>query len=119
MYEQEKTTGDPLENELAKEIGIRIVKNFLDLIILMEVRNKSGLSGYDIMILLNTKFKTLISSGTIYSNVYSLERKGLLKGISDERKTIFALTDQGEEFLNSLKNAREALIEFVEKFFSL
>ena len=56
-----------------KKMNERIIKNFLDIIIMSELRN-GPLSGYDIISYIHNKFQLLVSSGTIYSLLYSLER---------------------------------------------
>jgi DNA-binding PadR family transcriptional regulator len=42
------------------------------------------------------------SSGTVYSKIYGLERRGLLKGRWDERKRVYTLTKKGEAALNPI-----------------
>jgi DNA-binding PadR family transcriptional regulator len=68
-----------------KKMNERIIKNFLDIIIMSELRN-GPLSGYDIISYIHNKFQLLVSSGTIYSLLYSLERADLIEGVWDERK---------------------------------
>lgn len=51
----------------------RIIKNFMDIILLAELRNAS-VSGYDVTSFIHSKFNLLVSSGTVHSLLYSLER---------------------------------------------
>ncbi|MCW4019724.1 MAG: hypothetical protein NWF14_00625, partial [Candidatus Bathyarchaeota archaeon] len=51
----------------------RLVKNVLDLLILMELRN-THLSGYDVMTLVYRRFRILLGSGSVYSLLYRMER---------------------------------------------
>jgi len=84
------------ETAVLKDIHERIVKNFLDLVVLLELRKKT-LSGYDIIAFVHKKFDILLSSGTVYSLVYSLERDGLIKATSNRRRRDYVLTEKGKE----------------------
>ncbi len=117
MSEQEKTEEDPSENDIVKELEARIVKHFLDVVVLAEIKNKSGLGGYDIIVLVNNKFGTLMSSGTVYSVLYAIERKGWVKGVPDGRRTGYVLTEKGEEALNAIQKSRKELADFMKTFF--
>jgi DNA-binding PadR family transcriptional regulator len=101
-----------------KEVKSRIVKYFLDIIILIYLGKNNGLSGYDIIELVQDKYGQSLSPGTVYSILYSIERKGLIKGNSDGRKTIYALTAQGKESLADILNCKQELTEFMNIFFS-
>ncbi|MGB9914944.1 MAG: PadR family transcriptional regulator [Candidatus Bathyarchaeales archaeon] len=61
-----------------------------------ELRN-GPLSGYDVIAYIHNKFNLLVSSGTVYSLLYSLERNGLVEGVWDERKRVYKLTEKGEK----------------------
>ena len=82
----------------------RIVRNFLDVLILAEMR-KGPLSGYDVMNFVHDRFRFLVSSGTIYSVLYSLERNGLISGASTQRKRVYRLTDKGKETIKGVMSA--------------
>jgi DNA-binding PadR family transcriptional regulator len=95
------------------EIHRRIVKDFLDIIILARLRNAELLSGYEIMGLIHQKLGFLISSGTVYSLLYSMERKGLIKGELTNGKRIYVLTDQGKGVIDAILGSKEELLRFV------
>ena len=117
ISEHEKTESTQDEIVL-NDIKARIVKNFVDIIVLVELSNqKSGLSGYDIIMVVHRKFGTLISSGTVYSILYAIERKGLVRGILNGRKTAFTLTNEGYEFLYSITRSRKELSKFMKDLF--
>lgn len=77
--------GEKLEGKVLKKMHERIIKNFMDIIILAELKN-GPLSGYDVISFIHNKFHLLVSSGTVYSLLYSLERNGLIEGTWNERK---------------------------------
>jgi len=89
----------------------RLVKNVLDLLVLMELRN-THLSGYDVMTLVYRRFRILLGSGSVYSLLYRMEREGLIAGTWTERRRIYGLTDKG-------KAVAEATDDFFEDFMDL
>ena len=91
-----------------------MIKNFLDTIILAELRNSSALSGYDIIEFIHKKFGILISSGTVYALLYSMERKGLIKSALAQRKRVCTLTDKGRETINSVLKSKEEIQRFMK-----
>ncbi|MEM1507937.1 MAG: PadR family transcriptional regulator [Candidatus Bathyarchaeia archaeon] len=90
----------------------------LDIFILVELA-KSPLSGYDIMLLIHKKFNLMMSSGTVYLTLYSLEREGLIKSKvhNSSRKRVYALTYKGEEFIGKVLSLQENIKTIVSKIF--
>jgi DNA-binding PadR family transcriptional regulator len=101
-----------LEGRILKKMHERIIKNFMDIIIMTELRNGS-LSGYDFISYIHNKFNLLVSSGTVYSLLYSLERNGLVEGVWDERKRVYKLTEKGEKTINTLLSASDKIKGFM------
>jgi len=77
-----------------------------------ELRN-SSLSGYDVISYIHNKFNLLVSSGTVYSLLYSLERNGLVEGTWDERKRVYKLTEKGAKTINTLLSANDKIKGFM------
>lgn len=101
-----------LESKILKKIHERIIKNFLDVIVLAELRN-GPMSGYDVIAYIHNKFHLLVSSGTVYSLLYSLERNGLIQGKWNERKRIYTLTEKGEKTIKTILNANDKIRNFL------
>lgn len=96
-----------INKNIDKFIQRKFIKSFIDLFVLSEIA-KSPLSGYDIMLLLFRKFKVMISPGTVYSLLYSLEREGLIKGKAGYgRKRIYYLTQKGKVFLKEISSSHD------------
>ena len=91
-----------------KKMHRRIIKNFLDVLVLAELRN-GPMSGYDVIAFIHNKFRLLVSSGTVYSLLYSLERDGLIAGSWNQRKRVYKLTDKGEETIKAIMNANDRI----------
>jgi DNA-binding PadR family transcriptional regulator len=105
-------SNEKMEGRILKKMHERIIKNFMDIIIMAELRN-GALSGYDVISYIHNKFNLLVSSGTVYSLLYSLERNGLVEGVWDERKRIYRLTEKGEKTIETTLNANERIKGFM------
>lgn len=90
--------------KIAEKLRRRLIKNFMDVIILMQLR-KSPMSGYDVISYVHKRFGILMSSGTVYSLLYSLERNGLIKGSWNQRKRIYKLTKKGGKNIEAVIKA--------------
>ena len=86
----------------------RMIKNFLDVLVLAELCNRP-LSGYDIIVFIHDRFRVLMSSGTVYSLLYALERDGLVMGAWSERKRVYRLTTKGNETIKAILNANDKI----------
>jgi DNA-binding PadR family transcriptional regulator len=105
-------SSEKMESKILRKIHERIIKNFMDIIIMTELRNGS-LSGYDFISYIHNKFNLLVSSGTVYSLLYSLERNGLIEGVWEERKRVYKLTQKGEKTINTLLGANDKIKGFM------
>src|SRR4030042_5417439 len=104
--------GEKLEAKILTKIYERMIKSFMDIIIMSEIRN-APLSGYDVISYINTKFSILVSSGTVYALLYSLERNGLVEGVWVEKKRTYKLTEKGEKTIASILSAQDKIAGFI------
>jgi DNA-binding PadR family transcriptional regulator len=104
--------GDRLEGKILKKMHERIIKNFMDIIILAELRD-GPLSGYDVISFIHNKFHLLVSSGTVYSLLYSLERNSLIEGTWNERKRVYKLTEKGVKTIETIMCANDKIKNFI------
>jgi DNA-binding PadR family transcriptional regulator len=100
--------------KIVGELRGRVIKSFLDILILSQLK-KTSMSGYDLIAFIHKKFDLLVSSGTVYSTLYSLERAGLIKGTFDERRRIYKLTKKGLEDLENIKKANGEIQNLLRK----
>jgi DNA-binding PadR family transcriptional regulator len=105
-----------LEPKILEVMHRRIIKNFLDVVILMELRKRS-MSGYDVILLIHNKFHILLSSGTVYSNLYFLGRNGLIENKYTQRKRVYTLTERGKENVEAFMNAKDKILGLVLNLF--
>lgn len=108
---------DPTKVLSALEVETRVIKEFLDIIILFELKEKTELSGYDLAMLQKQKFGISLSPGTVYSTLYAVERRGLISPHVNSRKTTYVLTEAGEKALESLHQSGFELLDFMKKVF--
>jgi len=101
-----------------KNMHRRIVRDFLDVLVLAELHN-GPMSGYDVITFLHGKFHLLFSSGTVYSKLYSLERNGLISGSSNQRKRMYRLTEKGEETIKAIMNTSDKIQYFMSSVLKL
>ena len=97
---------------MVERLERRALQNFMDILILAEMK-KGSLSGYDVIGLFHKKFGALMSSGTVYSVLYSLERNGLIKGVWNNRKRVYNLSERGEQNIKVITNANAAVQNFL------
>ena len=98
--------------EIVERLKRKTLQNFMDILILTEMK-KSPLSGYDVIGLVHKKFDILVSSGTVYSLLYSLERDGLVKGVWNDRKRVYELSEKGEKNIEVITKANEEVQNFL------
>jgi DNA-binding PadR family transcriptional regulator len=103
-----------MKNELLENARLKLVKHFLDVIVLETILRQGPLSGYDFMEVVHARFDFMVSSGTIYSLLYQLEREGLVEGEMTVGKRVYALTKKGQEFINSVLESKKEILWFVE-----
>ncbi len=103
-----------LNKDVLRWVKKRVLKSFLDFIVLAELR-KRPMSGYDVKLFVHRKFGILLSSGGVYSQMYSMEREGLIKGRPDSTRRVYDLTSTGKEMIKSVAKANCGIVRFVEE----
>ena len=101
-----------MSSEIVERLKRKALRNFMDILILTEMK-KSPLSGYDVIGFVHKKFGIFVSSGTVYSLLYSLERDGLIKGVWDDRKRVYELSEKGEQNIEVITKANEEIQNFL------
>lgn len=104
------------------ELGVlgletRVIKEFLDVVILCELKAKGELTGYDLAVFEREKFGVSLSPGTVYMTMYAIERRGLIVGKPNGKKTTYSLTAKGERALEEIKASGMQLVEFMKCVF--
>ena len=108
-----------MSSKIIEKLEKRALRNFTDILILAEMKKEGSLSGYDVIGLFHKKFGVVMSSGTVYSLLYSLERDGLIKGAWNNRKRVYELSEKGEQNIKVITNANDAIQNFLRDLSSL
>jgi DNA-binding PadR family transcriptional regulator len=106
--------GNVLENEILNEMHVSLIKHFLDVVVLAKLRKSGSMSGYDVLGFIHGTYDILISPGTVYSLLYSLERKKIVIGEWTEGRRIYSLTEKGEKTVDTVSRSKGELLRFVE-----
>jgi DNA-binding PadR family transcriptional regulator len=85
-----------------------LVNSLLEYLILNYIE-ETPLCGYDIITLVASRFKTLLSPGQVYPVIETLARNGLLQKSSGGRKTLLTLTNMGHAFLKTWRSECESI----------
>jgi DNA-binding PadR family transcriptional regulator len=101
-----------MEDRIVRAVRRAMVRHFLDIIVLNNIKQKGLLSGYDVVETIQAEFNFLISPGSVYSLMYCLERDGLLRRESAGEKQVFGLTDKGEEHIRTVIHSKEEILRF-------
>jgi DNA-binding PadR family transcriptional regulator len=104
--------GEKSEAKIIKKMHERVIKSFMDTIIMAELQN-GPISGYDAISYIHNRFGFLVSSGTVYSLLYSLERNGLVEGTWFERKRVYKLTEKGAKTIETILNSQDKIKGFM------
>ena len=97
---------EAMSEALPEEVLEQVIKRNLELVTL-SILEKGSMSGYSLIKEISSQFHILISQGTIYPLLYSLQKEGTLaikNGVGREK--IYELTSKGKEY------ARKNLIHF-------
>lgn len=110
--------GSATKSEVGINLDARLIHSFMDIVILKLLKNDHLVSGYDLIRHFHQRFHTQVSSGTLYSMLYSLERQGLIQGNYDGRRRVYKLTEHGEEFLKRIWMAHQHSYAVFSSIFS-
>ena len=101
-----------MENYIIRDLRKEMIKHFLDIIVMNNIKLRGPLSGYDIIETVQSEFNLMMSPGSVYSLLYCLERQGLLSGEFTDQKRVFRLTDKGEEHIKTVVQSKEEILKF-------
>ena len=107
-----------MPTKTVKTLHRRVIKSFMDILILAELKN-NAMSGYDAISYIHRKYGILLSSGTVYSLMYSMERNGLIEARWNTRKRVYVLTEKGEQNLEIITKANDEIQSFLRNILLL
>ena len=108
------------ETFILKKAHDRIVGSYLDALVLFRLKS-NPLSGYDLLKIIMRDFNLVVSPGTMYATLYSLERQGFIECMPIGRKRLFRLTEKGKTTILTIsksKSLRQVLLKINREIFS-
>lgn len=108
-----------METQVLRKWRKRTLKNFMDILVMKILREEGAKSGYDFISSFHERFGVFMSSGTVYSRLYSLERDGLIKGIRKGRHRVFELTEKGKKTIDFVLKSRQINPQLLSKITKL
>lgn len=98
-----------VETELLKQMNERIVKNFLDVLILIELK-RGPLSDDELAIGLHEKVGEVADSNLIDSNLGFLAKEGYITNRSVENRKFYALTMKGKAKVKAFLDSKNKIL---------
>ena len=95
------------------EFRERSLRSFLDRAILARLEDKP-VNGYGLTIFFMKKFGVIMSTSTVYSTLYAMERNGLIKGRHSWKGRVYELTEKGKKKLKDSRNRLEETQGFIK-----
>lgn len=103
-----------MKGKLLRDMQRTMVKNFLDTVVMLRLKKASvPMNGYEFVDYVQQKYGVLISPGTMYTMLYALERRGMLKGEWDSGKRVYLLTAQGAKVVDTVLGSRDDIQRFM------
>ena len=102
-------------SDLQADIQDHLVKSFLDIIVLSMLK-QSPSHGYAIIADIHKQFDVLLSPGTLYPLLYSLEKKELITIEQDGRRKNYILTEKGSAQADRVINIYGSQINHLLRF---
>ena len=79
----------------------------------MKLKNNGDSNGYQIVRFIQKKYDLMISPSTVYSVLYLLERRDLIKAKSINNVRVYSLTEKGLAMTEIILNHQEKITDYV------
>lgn len=105
-----------MESELLMQMNERIVKDFLDMLILMELK-RGSLSYIELASIFSKRFGEIVDFSLIDSTLDFLEKKELITSRKAKGGKVYALTMKGEEKVRAFLNSKDKILGLLLNLF--
>ena len=105
--------GKVFEKETLMDIKKSVIRNFLDTLILVKLKKNRALNGYEMVRLIHEEYDLVISPSTVYSSIYHLERRNLIRGESKENARFYSLTEKGVAVTEIILNHQKKISSYL------
>lgn len=89
---------------LERQVSDKFVRSFLDIVV-MKVLDSTPAYGYEIMATVHREFGVLLSPGTLYPLLHSMEDKGLIESSQDGGRIVYSVSSKGKQKFRNTLNA--------------
>ncbi len=103
----------------SQDLETRVVKSFADITILRYLKSHPNSSGYQVLRHMHMEYGVFCSPGTIYQEIYRLERRKLVEGESDGNARVYSLTDKGTKTLLDAAKTSKQITGLISNILSL
>ena len=100
---------------LESTFNAKLVKSFLDLIVLTMLL-EGPIHGYKLIADIHTLFGVLLSPGSLYPFLYSLEREQLVNTQQEGKRKRYALTSEGRMRVVTMRSFYYSHVGRIQKF---
>lgn len=105
-----------MESELLTQMNERIVKNFLDILILTELK-RGPLSYSELARVFHKRFGEIVDFSLVDSNLNFLEKERLITSGKAESRKVYALTTKGEGTVRAFLNSKDKILGLLLNLF--
>ena len=98
-----------VDSELLIQMNKRIVKNFLDMLILIELKRDS-LNYRELANIFRKRFGEIVDFSLLDSNLKFLEKEELITNRTVKNKKFYALTTKGEKKVKAFQNSKNKIL---------
>jgi len=105
-----------MDPELLMQMNERIVKNFLDMLILVELK-RGPLSHSKLASVFSKRFGEIVDFSLVDSNLNFLEKEGLIMSRKAKSSKAYALTMKGEEKVRAFLNSKDKILGLLLNLF--
>lgn len=108
-YLLEVSSVTDVDSELLMQMNERIVKDFLDILILIELK-RGSLNYSKLANIFNKRFGEIVDLSLIDSNLKFLEKEELITNRTVKNKKFYTLTTKGEEKVKAFQNSKNKIL---------
>jgi DNA-binding PadR family transcriptional regulator len=105
-----------MDSELLTQMNERIVKSFLDMLILKELK-RGSLNDSQLANIFHKRFGEIVDFTLINSNLKFLEKEELITNGKDENRKVYTLTVRGDKKARAFLNSKNKILGLLLNLF--
>jgi len=106
-----------LANEILREMHRRVVKSFLDIIILEKLNDEiAPVGAYDVINFIHRELGVAYGPDLICALLYSCEKDGLIKSGYNGETKVYSLTDEGKDKIKIIMQEKPRILNLIFEF---